>query len=173
MYFMGENMKNKLRLFFCLFILNTCFSWGFGMFTDGNVPKTSLDGSMSIQSKYSVPDTMDQFEKVIRSEGYRVLERIDYQRIASLAGESIAPIEVIRFTKPGVLVPILIVKPIASLGFPLEAAVWTDKEKNTILTWFPVMTIVKKYEISEAPVLLKHLENVDEILLNMVKEATQ
>ena len=90
-------MKYKLRLFICLFIMNTCFSWAFGMFSDDNEPKTSLDGSMSIQSKHTVPDTMDQFEKAIRSEGFRVLERIDYQRIASLAGESISPIEVIRF----------------------------------------------------------------------------
>jgi uncharacterized protein (DUF302 family) len=93
------------------------------------------DGIISKPSKYSVPDTLDRLEAVLRSKGVRVFARVDHSGEAEKAGLKMPPTQLLIFGNPTAGTPVMLAASTAAIDLPLKALAWQDVDGKIWLSY--------------------------------------
>jgi uncharacterized protein (DUF302 family) len=93
------------------------------------------DGIISKASKYSVPETLDRLEAVLRSKGVKIFARVDHSGEAEKAGMKMPPTQVLIFGNPKAGTPVMLAAPTAAIDLPLKALAWQDGEGKVWLSY--------------------------------------
>ncbi|HLK22257.1 MAG TPA: DUF302 domain-containing protein [Bryobacteraceae bacterium] len=88
----------------------------------------SGEGIVSKPSKYSVPETLDRLESLLRAKGVKIFARIDHAGEAENAGLKMPPTQVLIFGNPKGGTPLMLAAPTAAIDLPLKALAWQDSE---------------------------------------------
>jgi uncharacterized protein (DUF302 family) len=93
------------------------------------------EGIISRPSKYSVPDTLDCLEAVLRSKGAKVFVRVDHSGEAEKAGLKMPPTQLLIFGNPKAGTPVMLAAPTAAIDLPLKALAWQDVDGKVWLSY--------------------------------------
>jgi uncharacterized protein (DUF302 family) len=94
---------------------------------------TSANGIITHASPYSVAETIDRLEAILRAKNIKVFARIDHRDQAAQVGLQMAPTELLIFGDPKGGTPIMMAVPLSAIDLPLKALAWQDSDgKNWV-----------------------------------------
>src|ERR1700722_17101228 len=83
-------------------------------------------GTVDVRSRYSVRETIDRLESLVKTRGLTVFARIDFSGDAERAGLAMRPMQMLLFGNPKAGTPLLLASPRSGLDLPLRALAWED-----------------------------------------------
>lgn len=90
-------------------------------------PDASADsGIENVASNYSVAETIDRLESLVKSKQLIVFARIDFSSDAAKAGLSMRPTQLLIFGNPKAGTPLMQAAPSVAIDLPLKALAWQD-----------------------------------------------
>ena len=97
-----------------------------------SVTASANDGLVTKPSKYSVKETIDNFEAAINAQaagGWVVFDRIDHAAAAKNAGLDIRPRTVVIFGNPKAGTFAMTKSATLAIDLPMKALVWQDEDR--------------------------------------------
>jgi uncharacterized protein (DUF302 family) len=107
------------------------------------------DGIISKASKYSVPETLDRLEAVLRSKGVKIFARVDHSGEAEKAGMKMPPTQVLIFGNPKAGTPVMLAAPTAAIDLPLKALAWQDGEGKVWLSYNDPVYLKQRFGLAD------------------------
>jgi uncharacterized protein (DUF302 family) len=86
----------------------------------------SGNGIVAKPSKYSVAETIDRLEKVVKAKGVTVFARIDHAAEAEKVGMKLRPTQLLILGNPKAGTPVMAAAQSAAIDLPLKALAWED-----------------------------------------------
>jgi uncharacterized protein (DUF302 family) len=93
------------------------------------------DGIISKESKFSVPETLDRVDALLRSKGIKIFVRVDHSGEAEKAGLKMPPTQLLIFGNPKGGTPVMLAAPTAAIDLPLKALAWQDGDGKVWLSY--------------------------------------
>lgn len=124
-------MIGRLILALSLALGSLSFPFMSAAFAAGN-------GLVTVQSHYSVKETVARFEAAVRAKeslGFMVFTEIDHAAAAKKFGLTMRPRTVIIFGNPKLGTPVMVNTPTLAIDVPPKALVWEDNEGKVWLTY--------------------------------------
>lgn len=106
-------------------------------------------GIVSKQSRYSVPETIDRLEGVLKSKGVKIFARIDHAAEAERAGLRMKPTQLLMFGNPKAGTPVMIAAPSAAIDLPLKALAWEDEGGKVWLSYNDPAFLARRHGVSD------------------------
>jgi uncharacterized protein (DUF302 family) len=107
------------------------------------------DGIISKESKYSVPETLDRVDALLRSKGIKIFVRVDHSGEAEKAGLKMPPTQLLIFGNPKGGTPVMLAAPTAAIDLPLKALAWQDGDGKVWLSYNDPEYLKKRYGLSD------------------------
>jgi uncharacterized protein (DUF302 family) len=109
------------------------------------------NGIINKQSKYSVEETLDRLEAILKSKGITIFARIDQKAAAENVGLSMQPTQLLIFGDPMAGTPLMKAFPSLSIDLPLKAVAWESKDGRVILTYNSPEYLKQRHGLAEVP----------------------
>ena len=93
------------------------------------------NGIVSRPSRYSVQDTVDRLEAVVKAKGVTVFARIDHSGEAQKAGLTMRPTQLLIFGNPKTGTALMNAAPSVAIDLPLKALAWEDETGQVWLSF--------------------------------------
>jgi len=139
------------------------------MFFATNVMAQS-QGVVVKQSAFSVEETLDRLEGVLKRKGFVVFARIDHAAAAERIEKQLEPAEILIFGNPKISTPLMQGNPVAGLDLPLKALVYQDADGKVFLVYNHPAYISRRHGIKG---LTKLSKAVSRILTNLTDQAVK
>ena len=107
-----------------------------------------MNGLITIQSYYSVKETIDRLSSIVESKGLTVFVRIDHSENARKHGLDLRPTELIIFGNPNVGTGIMQDKQTAGIDLPMRALAWQDEVGSVWLTYNDVKWLADRHNLT-------------------------
>ena len=123
---------------------------------------------ISIQSRYSVKETIDRLASIVESKGLIVFARIDHSENARKQGLELRPTELIIFGNPNVGTGIMQDKQTSGIDLPMRALAWQDEVGSVWLAYNDVKWLADRHNLtSKSNAILKAIEEGMTLVGNM------
>ena len=106
------------------------------------------EGLVTKASKYTVADTVNRLETVLKSSGMTVFARIDHGAEAEKVGLAMRLAHVIVFGNPKGGTPLMVASPTVAIDLPLKALVWEDAGGRVWLSYNTAAYLKSRHNIS-------------------------
>jgi len=93
------------------------------------------------QSPYSVKETLDRLERILRDRGVGIVARVDHRAAAKSADLELRPTETLIFGNPANGTPLMQSNPAIAVDLPLRAAAWEENGEVWLAATDPVELI--------------------------------
>ena len=133
------------------------------------VPLSAHADIIKKASTYSVKETMDKFEELVKSKGMSIFARVDHTNNAAGIDMQMNDAEVLIFGNPKGGTVIMKKDPAASLDLPLRVAVYKDNEGKVWLSYHNPQDLKASYDVAGVPVL----DNVEAALDKLTTAVTK
>lgn len=110
---------------------------------------STVDGLLSLRSPFSVVETIDRLESLLRAKGATIFARIDHGAAAAAAGLTMRPTLLLIFGNPKVGSPVMMVAPTAAIELPFKALAWEDAAGQVWLSYNTADYIAKRHHIAD------------------------
>lgn len=90
---------------------------------------------VSVQSQYSVDETADRFEAIIKEKGLSFFSRIDHAKNAAGVDLTLNPTQLILFGNPAVGTKLMQCAPTVAIDLPQKALFWQDDDGQVWLSY--------------------------------------
>lgn len=107
------------------------------------------DDIISKPSKYSVPETLNRLETVVKSKGIIVFTRIDHSGEAEKAGLKMRPTQLLIFGNPKTGTPLMNSTPSVAIDLPLKALAWQDENGKVWLSYNSPAYLKQRHGLKE------------------------
>lgn len=107
------------------------------------------NGLISHASPYSVPETLDRLEAILRAKSITVFARIDHSGEAAKVGLTMPPTQLLIFGNPKGGTPIMITAPLSAIDLPLKALAWQDTDGKVWLSFNDPQYLQSRYDLSD------------------------
>jgi uncharacterized protein (DUF302 family) len=106
------------------------------LFISSVLPVQAADnGLVNIPSKYSVPETLDRLEAIVKKQGLTVFARINFSGDAAKSGLKMKPSQLLIFGNPKAGTPLMIAAPTLAIDLPLKVLAWEDPDGKVWLSY--------------------------------------
>jgi uncharacterized protein (DUF302 family) len=109
------------------------------------------NGIINIPSKYSVKETIDRLESLLKSKGIVIFARIDQKTAAEKVGLSMLPTELLIFGDPKVGTLLMNSYPSIAIDLPLKVLAWENNNGNVILSYNSSKYLRERHGLPEEP----------------------
>jgi len=124
----------------------------------------SDDGMITKKSKYSVSQTLDKLEAVLKKKGITVAMRWKHDAKAKGVGIPLRPTELLVFGNPKLGSHMFTSNQTAGIDLPLKALAYQDEKGNVYLTYNDPAYIAKRHNIKDrAKILAKMSEALNKL----------
>ncbi len=106
-------------------------------------------GIINLPSPYSVAETLDRLEALLKAKGVKVFLRLDQQHEAQQAGLTMQPTELLLFGNPQAGTPLMNAAPSIALDLPLKALAWEDSDGNVWLSYNSFAYLQQRHHVSD------------------------
>lgn len=113
----------------------------------------------TIESKYSVAETLDRLTKILQSKGIKVMARIDHAAGAKSAGLELPATQLLVFGNPKLGTPLMQANRMIALDLPMKALAWQDASGKVYLSYTTPNALMERHQ----------LKQVDKIIGTMTK----
>lgn len=130
----------------------------------------SADGLISVQSRYSVKETIDRFENASKARGQIIFARVDHSAGALKIGATLRPTELLIFGNPMGGTPLMACAQTAGIDLPMKALAWQDAKGQVWLGYNDPRFLMQRHGISECGAVA---ENLTKALAGLAQEAVK
>jgi len=106
-------------------------------------------GIISKLSKYSVPETIDRLESVVKGKGAMVFCRINFSGDAEKVGLKMRPTQMLIFGSPKAGTPVMISAPSVAIDLPLKVLAWEDESGKVWLSFNSPAYLKQRHELKD------------------------
>jgi uncharacterized protein (DUF302 family) len=107
-------------------------------------------GVLSVMSTYTVHETTNRLENILRTGGATIYARIDQQAELKKAGLAIKPMEFLLFGNPRAGGPIIIQNPVVALDLPLKLLILENDKNETWIVYNEASYISDRYQLEQS-----------------------
>jgi len=107
------------------------------------------DGLISIKSNYTVDETLDRLESVVKGKGLTVFARIDHTAGANKVDKELRPTRLLVFGNPKVGTLLMQSNQTAGIDLPMKALAWEDGTGQVWLTYSSASYIANRHHITD------------------------
>jgi uncharacterized protein (DUF302 family) len=107
-----------------------------------------MTGLTTIQSRYSVRETIDRLVSLVESKGMTVFLRLDHSANARQAGLELRPTELIVFGNPKAGTVLMQDRQTAGIDLPVRALAWQDEAGKTWLSCNDADWLARRHELT-------------------------
>jgi uncharacterized protein (DUF302 family) len=122
------------------------------------MPPLPENGLIHVSSPYSVAETVQRLESILRAKNLLIFARIDHSGEAAKVGLAMRPTQLIIFGSPKAGTPMMIASPTLAIDLPLKALVWEDAEEKVWLSYNDPIYLQRRHNISDE--LLKNISGI-------------
>jgi uncharacterized protein (DUF302 family) len=115
----------------------------------GDASVKTGEGIISKASKFSVPETLDRVDALLRSKGIKIFVRVDHSGEAEKVGLKMPPTQLLVFGNPKGGTPVMLAAPTAAIDLPLKALAWQDGEGKVWLSYNDPEYLKKRYGLTD------------------------
>ena len=116
---------------------------------------SAAEGLVVVKSPYSVMETMNRFENIVKERGLTVFSRIDHAAGAAKIGKSLRATEVIIFGNPQGGTPFMECAQTVGIDLPLKALIWEDDSSQVWLGYNDPLFLAQRHGVAQCPVAEK------------------
>jgi uncharacterized protein (DUF302 family) len=106
-------------------------------------------GIISQPSQYSVTETIDRLEVVLKAKSITIFARIDQQAEAEKVGLSLRPTQLLLFGNPKTGTPLMVVEPEIALDLPLKILAWEASDGKVWLSYNDPNYLKQRFSLSD------------------------
>ena len=125
-----------------------------------------VEGVVTKPSKYTVAETLEHLENVIRSKELTIFARIDHSGEAERVGLKMNDAKLLIFGSPKAGTPLMIASPLLALDLPLKALVWKDNEGQVMESYNSVTYLSNRYNLPDT--LAKNIAGIDPLIQSVL-----
>jgi uncharacterized protein (DUF302 family) len=107
------------------------------------------DGVTRRESRYSVPQTLDRLESILKERGITVFARIDHAGEAKKIGLELPPTQLLIFGNPRAGTPLMAAHPTMAIDLPMKALAWQDAAGKVWIGFNSVDYMRKRYGLTD------------------------
>jgi len=122
------------------------------------------NGIVQVPSKFSVSETLQRLEALVKSRGLTVFARIDFTGDAAKVGLQMRATQLLIFGNPKSGTPLMIASPSLALDLPLKALAWEDAQGKAWLSYNAPDYLKERHELRDE--LLKNISGVGALIEN-------
>jgi len=111
----------------------------------------NVAGLKSLPSHYSVHQTIDRLEEMLRSKGIKIFVRIDQAAAAQAVGLSTRPTELLIFGDPKTGTPLMNEYPSLAIDLPLKALAWESADAKVYLSFNSAEYLIERHHLTGEP----------------------
>ena len=106
-------------------------------------------GIITRLSLYSVPETLDRLEAILRAKNITIFTRVDHSGEAEKVGLHMPPTQLLVFGNPKGGTPIMLAAPLSAIDLPLKALAWQDTEGKVWLSYNDPQSLKDRFSLSD------------------------
>ncbi|MDH3659844.1 MAG: DUF302 domain-containing protein [Alphaproteobacteria bacterium] len=95
----------------------------------------AAEGLVVKPSNYSVGETLDRLEGILKDKGLKIIARIDHQAGAAGAGLDLPPTQVLIFGNPNLGTPLMTSAPTTAIDLPQKALAYQGDDGKVYLAY--------------------------------------
>ena len=126
------------------------------------------DGLIKAKSHYSVEQTADRLESIIKEKGITLFARIDHAENAKKVGKDLRSTELLVFGNPNMGTPLMQCKQSAAIDLPQKALIWEDEKGQAWIAYNDPDYLAKRHNIDGC---VDVIENMRKALSKLTKQA--
>ena len=107
-----------------------------------------MTGLKTIESGYSVGETIDRLVSLVESKGMTVFLRLDHSANAKQVGLELRPTELIVFGNPKAGTVLMQDRQTAAIDLPVKALAWQDEMGKVWLTYNDADWLASRHELT-------------------------
>jgi uncharacterized protein (DUF302 family) len=108
-------------------------------------------GFESLESRYSVHETIDRLEALLGSKGIKVFARLDQAAEALAVGLQMRPMVLLIFGDPTTGSPLMEEYPSLAIDLPLKALAWKSTEGQVYLSFNSADYLAQRHQLAGKP----------------------
>ena len=112
------------------------------------MPPTA-NGLVTVPSPYTVPDTLDRLEAILRQKNVNIFARVDHSGEAEKVGLHMPPTQLLIFGNPRGGTPLMVAAPLSAIDLPLKALAWQDNEGKVWLSYNDPQYLKARYGLPD------------------------
>ncbi len=125
------------------------------------------NGMQHLTSPYSVSETLQRVESVLKEKGLTIFCRIDHSGEAEKVGLKMHPTQLILFGSPKGGTPVMVASPTIAIDLPLKALVWEDAGGKVRVSYNIPEYLQQRHDVP--PELIKNISGAGMLLQLAVK----
>ena len=133
------------------------------------IPAEAADGVIEVESAYTVNETADRMESILKEKGMTIFNRINHSEGAGKVGIELRDTELIIFGNPKVGSPIMKCRQSVAIDLPQKALIWEDDKGKVYISYNDPKYLVKRHDISGCEQVIAKIETA---LASIVKSAS-
>jgi uncharacterized protein (DUF302 family) len=94
-----------------------------------------VNGIVDVPSRYSVLETLERLQAILKEKGVTVFALIDHSGEAAKVGLEMRPTQLLIFGSPKGGTPLMVAAPRLAIDLPLKALAWQDEQGKVWLSY--------------------------------------
>ena len=123
---------------------------------------TGTQGIVTKPSKYTVAETLERLQNIIRSKGLTIFTCIDHSGEAARVGLNMPDAKLLIFGSPKAGTPLMLASPLLALDLPLKALIWKDNKGEVSVSYNDVSYLANRYNLPAD--LTKNIAGIDVLI---------
>ena len=100
-------------------------------------------------SAYSVDETLDRLEQVLKTKGLTIFTRIDHSAGAAKVDLSLRPTQVLIFGNPKMGTALMLSKQTAGIDLPMKVLAWEDEQGRVWIAYNDPAYLAGRHQIKD------------------------
>lgn len=125
--------------------------------TPATAADPTAEGLVVKKSAYSVTETLDRLESMLKENGLTVFTRIDHAKNAANADLDLPPTQVLIFGNPKLGTPLMQASRTAAMDLPQKALAWEDADGAVWLAYNHPEWLSERHGINDQKDVLKKI----------------
>jgi len=122
------------------------------------IPAAAADGVINVPSTFSVEETADRMESIVKEKGMTLFKRIKHSEGAGKVGIELRETELIIFGNPKVGSPLMQCQQSVAIDLPQKALIWEDDKAKTWISYNDPRYLEKRHNISGCEEVISKIE---------------
>lgn len=110
---------------------------------------------VSKKSPYSVSETLDRLEKVVKAKGVTVFTRVDHGAGAKRVDQKLRTSQLLIFGNPKTGSPLMREAPMMGLELPMKALAWQDDKGQVWLSYLKPSVLQHRHHLKNTAIINK------------------
>lgn len=115
----------------------------------------AADAYILKKSPYSVDETLDRLEVVLKEKDITVFARVDHKAGADKVGLKMTPTQLLIFGNPKMGTPLMNENPLMGLDLPMKALAWKDSNSQVWLAYLNPDELQQRHGIKNQQIINK------------------